>query len=120
MGEGGFEVTLNAPAPGELHVADAGTKGPPTAEGRAAEGTATMDEKGDDTDASPASSAASINLSADPIRWFGILVPGALRSAQASFVCAVEGPIPRLSTLAADLRKQEVEIARLRKQIRRL
>jgi cytoskeletal protein RodZ len=56
----------------------------------------------------------------DPIRWFGILVPPALRSAQASFVASVKGPIPQLSTLASELRGTEVDIGRLRKQIKKL
>ncbi|KAF2240409.1 hypothetical protein BU26DRAFT_535927 [Trematosphaeria pertusa] len=57
---------------------------------------------------------------ADPLRWFGILVPPALRSAQASFIAGVEGPVPRLATLAKNLRVQEIEVGRLRKQINRL
>lgn len=56
----------------------------------------------------------------DPIRWFGILVPQALRSAQASFIQAVEGPIPELATVARELRGLEVEIGRVRKQIKKL
>jgi hypothetical protein len=56
----------------------------------------------------------------DPIRWFGILVPPALRSAQASFLASVKGPIPQLSTLASELRGAEVDIGRLRKQIKKL
>jgi hypothetical protein len=56
----------------------------------------------------------------DPIRWFGILVPPTLRSAQASFVSAVEGPLPQLANLARDLRQQEIDIGRLRKQLKKL
>jgi hypothetical protein len=56
---------------------------------------------------------------ADPLRWFGILVPPALRSAQSSFVGAVEGSMPRLSNIARDLRNQEIEIGRMRKQIKK-
>ncbi|KAF2476264.1 uncharacterized protein BDR25DRAFT_331154 [Lindgomyces ingoldianus] len=56
----------------------------------------------------------------DPLHWFGILVPPALRSTQSSFISAVEGPIPQVVTLMKELRKQEVEIARLRKQIKKL
>ncbi|KAF2648675.1 hypothetical protein K491DRAFT_684495 [Lophiostoma macrostomum CBS 122681] len=56
----------------------------------------------------------------DPIRWFGILVPPALRSAQSSFISAVEGPVPNLAALTKDLRRQEIDVARLRKQIRKL
>jgi len=56
----------------------------------------------------------------DPLRWFGILVPPALRSAQQTFVSAVEESIPRLATIARDLRNQEIEIGRVRKQIKKL
>jgi hypothetical protein len=56
---------------------------------------------------------------ADPLRWFGILVPPALRTAQLTFVSAVEGPIPQLVTILRDLRTQEIEIGRIRKQIKK-
>ncbi|RYN68214.1 hypothetical protein AA0117_g11278 [Alternaria alternata] len=55
----------------------------------------------------------------DPLRWFGILVPPALRTAQSTFVSAVEGPIPQLVTILRDLRTQEIEIGRIRKQIKK-
>lgn len=55
----------------------------------------------------------------DPLRWFGILVPSSLRSAQSTFVSAVDGAIPELATLGDSLRKQEIAIQRLRKQIRK-
>lgn len=76
-------------------------------------------EKQRDTSSTSQDSKESKKL-LDPIRWFGILVPPALRSAQASFVSSVGGPIPRLCTLATDLRRQEVDIGRLRKQIKKL
>ncbi|KAF2877104.1 hypothetical protein BDV95DRAFT_601518 [Massariosphaeria phaeospora] len=74
------------------------------------------------TASSPSEKASSIKSKqhTDPLRWFGILVPPALRSTQASFVSAVHGPIPRLASLVKDLRKQEVDIARLRKQMKKL
>ncbi|KAF2856530.1 hypothetical protein T440DRAFT_1897 [Plenodomus tracheiphilus IPT5] len=58
--------------------------------------------------------------SPDPLRWFGILVPPALRTAQSTFITAVEGPIARLATVAMDMRSQEIEIGRMRKQIKKL
>jgi hypothetical protein len=58
--------------------------------------------------------------STDPLRWFGILVPPALRTAQSTFVGAVEGPIPQLATIARDLRMQGIEIGRVKKQIKKL
>jgi hypothetical protein len=56
----------------------------------------------------------------DPLKWFGILVPPALRTAQSAFINAVETPIPQLATLARDMRMQEIEIGRVRKQIKKL
>lgn len=60
------------------------------------------------------------NTVKDPIRWFGILVPPALRSAQQSFISVVEDPVPQLATISRDLRSQEIEIGRVRKQIKKL
>ncbi|KAF2752334.1 hypothetical protein M011DRAFT_473564 [Sporormia fimetaria CBS 119925] len=56
----------------------------------------------------------------DPLRWFGILVPPSLRSTQSSFVAAVETTVPDMASLVNELRKQEIDIGRLRKQIRKL
>ncbi|KAF9734941.1 hypothetical protein PMIN06_011020 [Paraphaeosphaeria minitans] len=56
----------------------------------------------------------------DPLRWFGVLVPPALRAAQASFATAVESPVTELSNLLKELRQQEIEIGRVRKQIKKL
>jgi len=56
----------------------------------------------------------------DPLRWFGILVPPALRTAQSTFTTTVQGPMARAVTLAMDLRSQEIEIGRMRKQIKKL
>ena len=56
----------------------------------------------------------------DPLRWFGILVPPALRTAQTTFVGAVEGPIPQLATIAKDMKTQEIEIGRVKKQIKKM
>lgn len=58
--------------------------------------------------------------STDPLKWFGILVPPALRAAQSTFVETVEGPIPQLATIARDMRTQEIEIGRVKKQIKKL
>ncbi|KAF2104750.1 hypothetical protein NA57DRAFT_70957 [Rhizodiscina lignyota] len=56
----------------------------------------------------------------DPLRWFGILVPPALRTAQANFRAAVEGPVPKLASITKQMRALEPEISRLRKSIKRL
>ncbi|KNG45846.1 histone-fold containing protein [Stemphylium lycopersici] len=62
----------------------------------------------------------AIEKPTNPLKWFGILVPPALRTAQSTFVEAVEGPIPQLATIARDMRAQEIEIGRVRKQIKKL
>lgn len=56
----------------------------------------------------------------DPLKWFGILVPPALRNAQAQFANAVENPIPQLCGLLQRMRKLEGEIGRARKAVRKL
>jgi hypothetical protein len=56
----------------------------------------------------------------DPLRWFGILVPPALRTAQSNFITAVEGTVPQLANVTRVLRNQEIEIGRIRKQIKKL
>jgi len=38
----------------------------------------------------------------DPIRWFGILVPPALRQAQSEFTLSVQTIIPQLTTTVQD------------------
>ena len=67
-------------------------------------------------DESPSSSTVK---PIDPIRWFGILVPQALRNMQRSFADAVEGPVVNLVTLTKELQSLEIEIGRLRKQIKK-
>ncbi|KAF2034458.1 hypothetical protein EK21DRAFT_56800 [Setomelanomma holmii] len=66
------------------------------------------------------SKAEASKRAIDPLRWFGILVPPALRSAQSSFITATEGPIPGLASIAREMRSQEIEIGRVRKQIKKL
>lgn len=50
----------------------------------------------------------------DPIRWFGILVPPALRIAQSEFVSSVETIIPQLLTTLSTLSSLELQIIRAR------
>lgn len=58
-------------------------------------------------------------LEADPIRWFGILVPQELRSAQRSFTTAVDETLSGAINAGRAMREVEVEIRRLRKEIRK-
>ncbi|EQL36578.1 hypothetical protein BDFG_01957 [Blastomyces dermatitidis ATCC 26199] len=52
--------------------------------------------------------------SSNPLNWFGILVPPALRTAQQSFCTAVEGPITTLASVITEMREVEREVEALR------
>ena len=70
----------------------------------------------------PTSSGATpgiISSEADPLKWFGILVPQALRSSQASFHAALHDAVADTVNSAKGMRSIEVEIRKLRKEIRR-
>ena len=58
-------------------------------------------------------------LEADPIRWFGVLVPPALRSAQTSFAASVDDAVAGSVNAAKGMRESEIEIRKLRKEIRK-
>lgn len=53
----------------------------------------------------------------DPIYWFGILIPPALREAQQSFIEAVQSPVPRLVSVAAEMRHLETRTQDLRRHL---
>lgn len=57
-----------------------------------------------------------VKKSKDPLRWFGVLTPQALRSAQASSVKAVQDIIPRLVSVNAEMMEVEIEVRRARKK----
>ncbi|PTB72848.1 hypothetical protein M440DRAFT_1405303 [Trichoderma longibrachiatum ATCC 18648] len=54
--------------------------------------------------------------SRDPLRWYGLLAPPSLRTAQTLSVQAVEQVIPRLVTVNAEMEHVEIEIRRARKK----
>ncbi|KAK2743421.1 hypothetical protein FQN57_004886 [Myotisia sp. PD_48] len=54
------------------------------------------------------------NNASNPLQWFGILVPPALRRAQESFSAAVDGPLPRLASVIAEMRDIESKVDKLR------
>lgn len=56
----------------------------------------------------------------DPIRWFGILVPPALRAAQSVFKSAVLEDVGPLLRVDAEMKEVEIEIRRARKKLRKL
>jgi hypothetical protein len=51
----------------------------------------------------------------DPPRMFGILTPQSLRTAQKEAVEMVEGIIPRLVSIDAEMREVEIQVRRARK-----
>lgn len=69
---------------------------------------------GEDAKKQPA--AAAPTATGDPIRWFGVLVPPALREAQSRAVEAVEDVIPRLASVQAEMAHVEIEVRRARKK----
>lgn len=92
----------------------------------------TEDEKEYETTTKPESSQPSNNekvpsnnektkppLEADPLRWYGILIPRELRSAQASFSNAVDDSASSGVNAARAMREIEAEIRKLRKEIRK-
>ena len=52
----------------------------------------------------------------DPLRWFGILTPPALRSAQTAAIEAVQDVIPKLASVDAEMKSLEIEVRRARKK----
>lgn len=52
----------------------------------------------------------------NPIRWFGVLVPQALRDAQSQSVMVVEDIIPQLVSVEAQMAHLEIEVRRARKR----
>ncbi|KAI1212424.1 uncharacterized protein F4807DRAFT_416065 [Annulohypoxylon truncatum] len=52
----------------------------------------------------------------DPLRWFGLLTPMALRQAQAQSIEAVEQVIPKLVSVNAEMAQVEIEVRRARKK----
>ncbi|THY44725.1 hypothetical protein D6C98_08096 [Aureobasidium pullulans] len=59
------------------------------------------------------------NKPRDPLHWYGILVPPALRASQNSFISAVESPLIEAANSAQALRLVAVEIRKLRKDIKK-
>ncbi|KAG9800875.1 hypothetical protein KCU95_g233, partial [Aureobasidium melanogenum] len=55
----------------------------------------------------------------DPIHWYGILVPPSLRSSQNSFKSAIQDPVVEAANSAQALRHVNMEIRKLRKDIKK-
>ena len=54
----------------------------------------------------------------DPLDWFGILIPSALSTAQASFKSAMSEAVSNLINVSAEMRELEGEVEGLRHRIR--
>lgn len=74
------------------------------------------DDDDDESREEKAKPEAKKPISKDPIRWFGLLTPLALRQTQASAIDTVERVIPRLVTVDAEMRQVEIEVRRARKR----
>lgn len=61
--------------------------------------------------------STSSTTSCDPLNWFGILVPSALRRTQSSFKTVAEEIVPRIATVDREMRQVEIEVRRVRKKM---
>lgn len=52
----------------------------------------------------------------DPLQWFGVLTPMALRQAQNEAIEVIDNIVPRLATLTAEMAAVEIEVRRARKK----
>ncbi|OAA65728.1 hypothetical protein SPI_02515 [Niveomyces insectorum RCEF 264] len=52
----------------------------------------------------------------DPLRWFGVLTPMALRQAQQEAVQVVDNIVPQLASLSAEMAAVEIAVRRARKK----
>ncbi|KOS42611.1 hypothetical protein ACN38_g6525 [Penicillium nordicum] len=55
--------------------------------------------------------------SADPIHWYGILVPQSLRRAQDSFTNAIDNQVPDLASTTVEMQAVEQQINQLRARL---
>ncbi len=58
-------------------------------------------------------------ITRDPLHWFGILVPPALRTSQSNFKDAVANLVPALASISKEMREVEIEVRRARKRMRK-
>ncbi len=52
----------------------------------------------------------------DPLQWFGVLTPMALRKAQQDAIAVVDDVVPRLASVAGEMAAVEIEVRRARKK----
>ena len=58
-------------------------------------------------------------LPRNPLNWFGIFVPPALRASQSSFKSAVIDIVPALASITNEMKEVEIEVRRARKRLRK-
>ncbi|KZF19290.1 hypothetical protein L228DRAFT_286137 [Xylona heveae TC161] len=75
----------------------------------AGDGNESREEKEKETESRPKTK------SNDPLRWFGILVPPALRAAQGHFARAVDASVPEMVNIIREIESLETEIQSVRK-----
>lgn len=73
----------------------------------------------DDTRPPSEDKEAGSNMSRDPLDWYGILVPPALRTTQRNFKDAVANLVPALASISKEMREVEIEVRRARKRIQK-
>lgn len=70
-----------------------------------------------DPSVTPQDAEKDLKIIRDPLHWFGILVPPALRASQNHFKRAAIEDIPALASLTKELREMEIEVRRGRKKL---
>ncbi|MCJ1356104.1 MAG: hypothetical protein MMC33_006098 [Icmadophila ericetorum] len=113
-GEGDFDGRMRAGVGVNLNATAEGLKDKPAFE--------SMDLKPEldlksFTEKSKSSKFKSKKIPTDPLSWFGILVPQALRAAQTEFKAAVLGQVTQLASVVREMEGVEIEVRRLRKRI---
>ncbi|OAP60939.1 hypothetical protein AYL99_05941 [Fonsecaea erecta] len=61
--------------------------------------------------------SSTSNLTKDPLKWYGILIPPALRTCQTHFATSISSTIPEILNTASAMRSLEEEIWIVRRQL---
>lgn len=72
------------------------------------------------TDSDFVETSPSQPKSADPLRWFGILVPPPLKACQKEFEAVVRNDVLPLANVAKEMKEIELELRRTRKKLKKL
>lgn len=74
----------------------------------------------DQTDDAPREADEKSKSIRDPLHWFGVLIPPALRASQSHFKNATMEIIPALVSLEKELTEVEIEVRRTRKKLKKV